>query len=73
MTGQFVGGFATQTQEITCERLPVQGEVPTWLAGTLLRNGPAQFEVGERRFNHWFDGLAMLHRFTIGDGHNGSS
>lgn len=68
MTGQFVGGFATQTQEITCERLPVQGEVPVWLAGTLLRNGPAQFEVGERRFNHWFDGLAMLHSFTFTQG-----
>jgi beta,beta-carotene 9',10'-dioxygenase len=68
MTGQFAGGFATQTQEITCEHLPVQGEVPGWLKGTLLRNGPAQFEVGERRFHHWFDGLAMLHSFTFNQG-----
>ena len=68
MSGQFAGGFATQTQEITCERLPVQGDVPIWLAGTLLRNGPAQFEVGKQRFNHWFDGLAMLHSFTFKQG-----
>lgn len=68
MTGQFAGGFATQTQEITLEHLDVRGEVPGWLEGTLLRNGPAQFEVGERRFNHWFDGLAMLHSFTFHQG-----
>ncbi len=68
MSGQFARGFATQTQEITCDHLPIQGEVPTWLVGTLLRNGPAQFEVGEQHFNHWFDGLAMLHSFTFNAG-----
>jgi carotenoid cleavage dioxygenase-like enzyme len=68
MASQAAGGFATQTQEITRERLPVQGAVPVWLEGTLLRNGPAQFEVGEQRFNHWFDGLAMLHSFTFHQG-----
>jgi beta,beta-carotene 9',10'-dioxygenase len=26
------------------------------------------FEVGEQRFNHWFDGLAMLHRFAFAAG-----
>jgi len=26
--------------------LPVRGEIPAWLTGTLVRNGPAQFEVG---------------------------
>jgi beta,beta-carotene 9',10'-dioxygenase len=25
-------------------------------------------EVGTRTFNHWFDGLAMLHRFAFMDG-----
>ena len=42
--------------------------MPAWLAGTLLRTGPAKFEVGEQRMRHWFDGLAMLHSFTFGGG-----
>uniref|UniRef100_A0A8C0JPF9 Beta-carotene oxygenase 1 n=1 Tax=Canis lupus dingo TaxID=286419 RepID=A0A8C0JPF9_CANLU len=46
----------------------VTGEIPTWLQGTLLRNGPGMHTVGETRYNHWFDGLALLHSFTIRDG-----
>jgi len=38
------------------------------LTGTLLRNGPAKFEAGERPLRHWFDGLAMLHKFSFGGG-----
>jgi carotenoid cleavage dioxygenase-like enzyme len=48
--------------------LPVRGELPAWLEGTLLRTGPSKFEVGTRTYNHWFDGLAMLHRFGFGRG-----
>jgi len=44
---------------------PVVGEIPSWLSGTLFRNGPGRFEVDDREFNHWFDGLAMLRRFRI--------
>ena len=68
MTGPFAGGFSTLTEEITADCLPVVGHVPGWLAGSLLRNGPAQFEVGERKYRHWFDGLAMLHRFSFQEG-----
>lgn len=39
-----------------------------WLEGTLIRNGPARFEMGEQSYNHWFDGLAMLHAFTFARG-----
>jgi carotenoid cleavage dioxygenase-like enzyme len=42
--------------------------MPEWLDGALLRNGPARFEAGEKSVNHWFDGLAMLHRFGIREG-----
>src|SRR6202022_3130005 len=38
------------------------------LAGSLLRTGPGKFEVGHHTPNHWFDGLAMLHRFAFADG-----
>jgi beta,beta-carotene 9',10'-dioxygenase len=61
-------GFLTLDQELPPVELPVQGMFPSWLAGALLRTGPAQFEVGSRSYNHWFDGLAMLHRFEFADG-----
>jgi beta,beta-carotene 9',10'-dioxygenase len=41
---------------------------PSWLQGVLLRTGPAKFEVGDEAYNHWFDGLAMLHRFAFSGG-----
>jgi len=61
-------GFETLDAEVEIDSLPVEGSIPEWLAGTLLRNGPAKFEVGEQAFNHWFDGLAMLHRFSFAAG-----
>lgn len=61
-------GFVTLEQELDGADLRVHGDVPGWLGGSLLRTGPARFEVGEQKLRHWFDGLAMLHRFTIQDG-----
>jgi beta,beta-carotene 9',10'-dioxygenase len=61
-------GFTTLEEETVIDELPVTGELPAWLCGSLLRTGPAKFEVGEQAMRHWFDGLAMLHRFTIGEG-----
>jgi beta,beta-carotene 9',10'-dioxygenase len=61
-------GFSTLEHETVLDALPLSGELPAWLSGSLLRTGPAKFEVGEQRLRHWFDGLAMLHRFTIADG-----
>jgi beta,beta-carotene 9',10'-dioxygenase len=53
---------------VVVDELECSGELPSWLNGSLLRTGPAKFEVGEQRMRHWFDGLAMLHRFTIDGG-----
>jgi beta,beta-carotene 9',10'-dioxygenase len=61
-------GFRTLDQELPPVRLPVQGAFPSWLAGALLRTGPAKFEAGSHGYRHWFDGLAMLHRFGFADG-----
>ena len=58
-------GFRSLRQEVRLPDLPVDGRMPPWLTGSLLRNGPALFEVGSQRFNHWFDGLAMLHAFSF--------
>ncbi|XP_066569909.1 beta,beta-carotene 15,15'-dioxygenase [Amia ocellicauda] len=46
----------------------IKGTLPDWLQGTLVRNGPGMFSVGETSYNHWFDGMALLHSFTIKDG-----
>jgi len=61
-------GFTTLEHETTVDELPLAGSLPPWLAGSLLRTGPARFEAGEQKMRHWFDGLAMLHRFTVDDG-----
>ncbi|HXD55712.1 MAG TPA: carotenoid oxygenase family protein, partial [Solirubrobacteraceae bacterium] len=61
-------GVQTLEDERTIDELELTGTLPAWLSGSLLRTGPAKFEVGEQRMRHWFDGLAMLHRFTISGG-----
>ena len=58
-------GFETQANEIENEAASIEGRLPGWLSGTLLRTGPALFEVDGRPLNHAFDGMAMLHRFSI--------
>jgi carotenoid cleavage dioxygenase-like enzyme len=61
-------GFESLADETRIASLPVRGALPPWLHGSLIRTGPAKWEVGERSMNHWFDGLAMLHRFSLDDG-----
>lgn len=59
----FSAGFKTLKSENQGTDLVWQGCPPPWLKGVLLRTGPAKFEVGAAAYRHWFDGLAMLHRF----------
>jgi beta,beta-carotene 9',10'-dioxygenase len=61
-------GFTSLEDEVTDNHLSVMGEIPPWLTGTLVRNGPAKFEVGNQNYRHWFDGLGMLHRFSFKNG-----
>ena len=62
-------GFRSLTAETSSPvPLAVTGNLPGWLEGTLLRTAPSKFEVGARTYNHWFDGLAMLHRFAFAQG-----
>jgi carotenoid cleavage dioxygenase-like enzyme len=61
-------GFESLDEEVRIDRLEASGEVPGWLSGTLVRNGPARYEAGAETLNHWFDGLAMLHAFGFADG-----
>jgi carotenoid cleavage dioxygenase-like enzyme len=63
-----VGFKSLESETRVPVHLRVEGALPAWLQGTLLRTGPSKFEVGERSYNHWFDGLAMLHRFAFANG-----
>jgi carotenoid cleavage dioxygenase-like enzyme len=60
--------FENLGSEVTDVPLRVEGRLPAWLGGALLRNGPARFDLGRQHVAHWFDGLAMLHRFAFAQG-----
>lgn len=61
-------GFRSLADERRDHELDVEGTIPGWLDGALIRNGPARFDAGGERFRHWFDGLAMLRRFEFAEG-----
>uniref|UniRef100_A0A667Y5Y5 Beta-carotene 15, 15-dioxygenase 2, like n=1 Tax=Myripristis murdjan TaxID=586833 RepID=A0A667Y5Y5_9TELE len=58
------------TMEETPNAIPttIKGTIPSWINGSFLRNGPGKFEFGEDRYTHWFDGMALMHRFHICEG-----
>lgn len=62
-------GFRDLADELPDSALELTGTLPPWLNGSLLRTGPARWDLADGdAVNHWFDGLAMLHRFSIADG-----
>ena len=66
MTKAFVAGFDNiKVEQTKAVKLGRDGEIPGWLTGYFLRNGPALFTINGQRYRHWFDGLAMLHCFEF--------
>src|SRR5437667_3599472 len=66
---QATAGFADLDEEVTLDQIDLRGEIPAWLSGSLIRVTPARFDLsGGHSIRHWFDGLAMLHRFGLHDG-----
>lgn len=61
-------GFGESSAELVIDKLPIRGKLPSWLEGSLIRNGPGTFNVGKQSYRHWFDGLAMLHKFSFKNG-----
>jgi len=58
-------GFHSLHEE-TSASLSVEGALPPWLTGSLIRNGPGAFSFPDgSAVDHWFDGLAMVSRFTF--------
>ena len=64
--GYFEKGFLQDQEERSIQNLKVMGKIPEWLKGRLLRNGPGLVQA-DISMRHWFDGLAMLHKFEIKD------
>jgi carotenoid cleavage dioxygenase len=66
-TGALDGGnWAPVREERDDCALPIKGELPRDLRGTLFRNGPnPQFDTPDA---HWFVGDGMLHAFTLENG-----
>ncbi|MBV9212344.1 MAG: carotenoid oxygenase family protein [Actinobacteria bacterium] len=68
-TGSHSIGFRSVAREFREPvGLPVEGRIPAWLTGSVVRSGPASFEPGGRSLRHWFDGLALLDRFAVQEG-----
>uniref|UniRef100_A0A8C6SN33 Beta-carotene oxygenase 2 n=1 Tax=Neogobius melanostomus TaxID=47308 RepID=A0A8C6SN33_9GOBI len=61
----FIGNIEETPEPIETN---IIGKIPNWINGNFLRNGPGKFEIGNHKFNHWFDGMALLHQFKIDNG-----
>ena len=68
----FADIFRDSLEEVQPRKLAVQGVLPKWLSGTVIRNGPAVFgtqgDNPSRHYDHIFDGLAKLHKYEISNG-----
>jgi all-trans-8'-apo-beta-carotenal 15,15'-oxygenase len=61
-------GWDNAPGELDRESLTLEGRWPSALKGTFFRNGPAQHQRGNIRYDHWFDGDGMVHRWGVGEG-----
>ncbi|MEY3405524.1 MAG: hypothetical protein RL161_954 [Bacteroidota bacterium] len=66
----FGPGFQINQEEKEIPDLTVTGNFPKWISGDLIRNGPGLVNA-DKPMRHWFDGLAMLHKFSIQNGRVG--
>ncbi len=58
-------GVSDAMQDLQCESLAITGAWPAALRGRFYRNGPALFERGGQRYEHWFDGDGMVQQFSF--------
>lgn len=64
-TGLSIGFLSNTPDTPNWIELPTTGEIPSWLDGSYYKNGPGIFEIKTKngnliKFNHWFDGLAVV-------------
>ena len=44
------------------------GDIPDWLSGSLVQNGPGKFSFGSDVYKHLFDGSALIQKFEVSGG-----
>ncbi|CAI9267875.1 unnamed protein product [Lactuca saligna] len=66
---QKLAAWTSIRQEQWEGELCVNGEIPQWLNGTYLRNGPGLWHIGDYNFRHLFDGYATLVGLHFQNGH----
>ncbi len=56
------------TEEQNCDITDVEGEIPDFIDGTYLLNGPAKFKTFDLRYNNWLDGDGMVRAMRLKNG-----
>jgi all-trans-8'-apo-beta-carotenal 15,15'-oxygenase len=59
--------FAPAIREGSCLVDDIRGDIPPFVRGTLLMNGPGRFDRGSIRYSHWLDGDGLLCALRIAD------
>jgi all-trans-8'-apo-beta-carotenal 15,15'-oxygenase len=58
-------GFANMAKDVAPMALRVRGRIPEEALGSLYRNGPGRYDLGDVRYAHWFDGDGALQRYNL--------
>ncbi|KAF9572140.1 hypothetical protein EC968_010226 [Mortierella alpina] len=69
----YAAGYENCPEVLEPIALAVRGVIPSWLEGVLYRSGPGTYDLKAEsgkdiHIQHWFDGLAQVHRFEIQKG-----
>jgi all-trans-8'-apo-beta-carotenal 15,15'-oxygenase len=59
--------IAGVSKDLSAPMLRIEGQLPKALKGRFYRNGPAQFERANQRYQHWFAGDGMVQQFTFSE------
>ena len=62
--------WVRSSQEDTSHPVPGHrsGDIPCWLNGSLVQNGPGKFSFGSDVYKHLFDGSALVQKFEVSGG-----
>src|SRR3990172_1723847 len=58
-------GYLSLNAPIAPAALTIEGTIPDWLDATIVRTGPALFDMAGQTFKYWFDGFALLQKIAI--------
>lgn len=68
-TEPFLAWISDSTEEVAeWRKLSVEGNIPSYVNGSLVRNGGGTWSAGDSSYTHIFDGLAKVSAWKIDDG-----